>query len=164
LLTQVETSNGSVSVTQMNGDSNIKSSNGTITVMNVQGNVKADTSNGAGTFTDITGSVDMMTNNGSLTLEHITGTVAAESSNGSIKAASIINGKWNLVTSNGKITLAIPRNTNAAIEGKTSNGKVDGNVQWKTGEKTHRSGIIGSGVNEVTLSSSNGNIDVNFEN
>jgi hypothetical protein len=163
LLTRIETSNGSVHVTDMNGDSDIKSSNGAITAINIKGNVKADTSNGSGTFTDIAGSLNIQTNNGSLTLKNITGTVVAESSNGSIKGSSVINGKWNLVTSNGRITLAVPKNSNASIEADTSNGKIGGDFEWKKGDKTHLTGTMGSGENKISLKSSNGSIDVNFE-
>lgn len=164
LLTRIETSNGSVQVSNMNGDSEIKTSNGPITLINIQGNVKANTSNGSGTFTNITGSLDMHTNNGGLTLKNITGNVTAESSNGSIRGSSIINGNWECTTSNGRITLAIPENANANIEAKTSNGSVGGDLEWQTGEKTHRSSKLGSGSNKISLKSSNGSIDVDYLN
>jgi DUF4097 and DUF4098 domain-containing protein YvlB len=162
LLTKIETANGSVHVTDMNGDSDIKSSNGEITAINVKGNVKADTSNGSGTFTDIAGSLDIQTNNGALTLTNIAGTVVAESSNGSIKGSSIINGDWELGTSNGKVTLAIPESSHASIQADTSNGKIAGDFKWQKGDNSHCTGTIGTGENKISLKSSNGSIDVNF--
>jgi hypothetical protein len=164
LLTRIQTSNGSVHVDSMNGDTDIKSSNGSITVINEHGNVKANTSNGSGTFTDVDGSVDVHTNNGSLTFTNISGAVASDTSNGSIKGSSMINGKWDCVTSNGRITLAIPVKTDARIEAKTSNGSVGGELEWQTGEKTHRSATIGAGTYEVSLKTSNGSVNVDFEN
>jgi hypothetical protein len=162
LLTKIETSNGSIHVSDMNGDADVKSSNGAITVINVQGNIKANTSNGSGTFTNIKGSLDMQTNNGGLTLTDITGAVVAKSSNGSIKGSSLINGKWDCVTSNGKITLAIPKNTDATIEANTSNGKVGGDLEWQKNEKSHCLGTIGAGTYDVSLKTTNGSVDVNF--
>jgi hypothetical protein len=164
LLTKIETSNGSVHITDMNGDSEVKTSNGPITLVNIHGNVKANTSNGTGTFTDIDGSLDMHTSNGGITLKNIAGNVTAESSNGSINGSSIINGKWDFKTSNGRIVLAIPEDSNADIEAKTSNGSVGGDLDWQSGEKTHRTSKLGTGVNEITLKSSNGSIDVDFIN
>jgi DUF4097 and DUF4098 domain-containing protein YvlB len=162
LLTKIETSNGSVHVMDMNGDSDIKSSNGAITAINVKGNVKADTSNGSGTFTDIAGTLNIQTNNGAITLTNIAGAVVAESSNGSIKGSSIINGDWDLVTSNGKVALAIPENSDALIDADTSNGKMGGDIEWKKDDNSHCTGILGTGVNKIKLKSSNGSIDVNF--
>jgi DUF4097 and DUF4098 domain-containing protein YvlB len=162
LLTRIETSNGSVNVTSMNADTDIKTTNGSITVLKEHGNVTASTSNGSGTFTDIEGSLNMDTNNGSLTLTNITGVVSAESSNGSIKGASMINGDWQLVTTNGKVNLAIPKDSNASIDADTSNGKIGGDFGWEKGDKTHCTGTIGTGENKITLKSSNGSIDVNF--
>jgi len=162
LLTNIETKNGTVQVSDMNGDSEVKTSNGAITMINVKGNVKAETSNGSGTFTDITGSLEMHTNNGGLTLKNISGSVTAESSNGSIKGSSMVNGNWECTTSNGRITLAIPKDANAEIEAKTSNGSVGGDLEWQSGEKTHRTSKIGSGFNQITLESSNGSIDVDY--
>jgi hypothetical protein len=164
LLTRIQTSDGSVHVDSMNGDTDIKSSNGSITVINEHGNVKATTSNGSGTFTDVSGSVDVHTNNGSLTFTNISGAVTSETSNGSIRGTSIINGNWQCVTSNGRIALAIPEKTDAKVEAKTSNGSVGGELQWQTGEKTHRSAAIGAGTHEVLLKTSNGSVNVDFEN
>jgi hypothetical protein len=164
LLTLIQTANGSVHVDSMNGDTDIKSSNGSITVINEHGNVKATTSNGSGTFTDVDGSVNVHTNNGSLTFTNITGAVASDTSNGSIKGSSMINGTWDCVTSNGRITLAIPEKTDAKIDAKTSNGSVGGQLEWQTGEKTHRSATIGAGTYDVSLKTSNGSVNVDFEN
>lgn len=164
LLSQIETSNGSVHVTDMNGDTDIKTSNGAISAINVRGNVKADTSNGAGTFTDIGGSLQIDTNNGSVSLTNIAGAVDAKSSNGAIRGSSMINGDWDLKTSNGKITMAIPENSDVEIDADTSNGSVGGDMDWQKGGKSHRSGTLGAGTHEVTLKSSNGSITVDYRN
>ncbi|QGQ94496.1 hypothetical protein EHS13_06040 [Paenibacillus psychroresistens] len=162
LLTKIKTSNGSVNIKDMNGDAEIKTSNGTITVLNMQGNVKADTSNGSATFTDVKGSLEIETNNGSLTLNQISGSVKANTSNGSIKGSSIISGDWECITSNGRITLAIPENADAEIKADTSNGSVGGDMDWQDGEKTHRSSKLNAGTHEITLKSSNGSINVDY--
>jgi DUF4097 and DUF4098 domain-containing protein YvlB len=72
------------------------------------------------------------------------------------------NGDWELVTTNGKVTLAIPKDSNASIDADTSNGKIGGDFGWEKGDKTHCTGTIGTGENKITLKSSNGSIDVNF--
>lgn len=160
LLTAIETSNGSVQVSDMNGDSEIDTSNGSITVINVNGNVKADTSNGAAIITDLTGSLDLKSSNGSLTLTNVSGEVVAKTSNGAIRGSSAINGDWDVKSSNGKITLAIPEATNAEIEADTSNGRIGGDFEWQDGDKSHGEGTIGTGEYKVSLETSNGSIDV----
>jgi DUF4097 and DUF4098 domain-containing protein YvlB len=146
----------------MNADTEIKSTNGSITVQNEHGNVKAITSNGSGTISNIEGSADIQSTNGSLILENISGIVSVKTTNGAIKGSSAIKGKWECWSTNGRITLSVPKDTNASIQAKTSNGSIGGDLQWQIGEKTERQGIIGAGVNPVILKTSNGTINVNY--
>jgi uncharacterized lipoprotein YmbA len=162
LLTKIQTANGSVHVNAMQADTDIKASNGSITVRNEHGNVKAITSNGSGNLSDIDGSADVHTTNGSFTLENISGVVTAQTTNGSINGSSVINGKWDCKSTNGRITLTVPHSTNASIQANTSNGSIGGDLQWQKGEKTEREGIIGAGLNPVILKTSNGKIVVNY--
>jgi hypothetical protein len=162
LLTKIQTANGSVHVDAMNADTEIKSTNGSITVQNEHGNVKAITSNGSGTMSNIEGSADLQSTNGSLTLENISGIVSAKTTNGSIKGSSVINGKWECWSTNGRIILSVPKVTNAFIQAKTSNGSIGGDLTWQKGDKTEREGIMGTGVNPVILKTSNGTINVNY--
>jgi len=144
LLTQVRTSNGSISVANMMADVNLK------------------TSNGSGTIVNIGGSVTLVTSNGNISLTNISGTVAAKSSNGNLMINSPINGDWACSTSNGGITLTVPKQSDAVIDAVTSNGSFNGDLSWKQETKNHRISTLGSGANKMLLVTSNGSIQAHF--
>lgn len=104
----VETSNGSIALSDMSGAAKLESSNGSVTVLGHDGSVHADTSNGAITLTGITGKVN------------------ADTSNGSINAAlSNENaGPVRLDTSNASVTLAVGAGFGGTLSADTSNGRV----------------------------------------
>lgn len=110
---------------------------------------------------DMNGSVNLQTSNGKMTLENITGSVTANDSNGAISASSTIKGKWSLRTTNARISLSVPSNTNARIHASTSNASIGGNVPWNANVSGQSISTLGTGSNQVHLQTSNGHISVN---
>lgn len=123
LITSVKTKNGSIHVEKLKADIALSTSNGKITIETIQGNLNVKTSNGSIIASDIDGNLQATTSNGSVALTDIAGTITAKSSNGAMSVSSAVNDKWNLSTSNGKITLNVPIQTDAIIQASTSNGK-----------------------------------------
>jgi hypothetical protein len=144
LLSRVRTSNGQVFVSSMNADSDVRSSNGSVTMEHIQGNATISTSNGSVSINDISGVID------------------AHTTNGSIKGQSVVGGNWVCTTTNGSIKLSIPADSNANIDAKTSNGKIDGDVSWQFDKKHHARVALGHGGKQIWLTTSNSSVTVNL--
>lgn len=157
----VQTSNDTVTASDVNGSVNMTTSSGKITLKNITGSVTVRDSNGGIDASTIRGAANLQTSNGAIILKTVTGSVEALNSNGAITGSSVINGKWFLKTSNAHISLSVPRNTNASIYASTSNGSIKGGVHWISQSSDTASCNLGSGVNKVQLETSNGSISVN---
>lgn len=158
----IKNSNGDIAVRGCSKDAVIKASFGEIRAENIQGNVNAVNSNGNIKINEASGKTDASTSFGNISIDGAKGDVKAVSSNGNIEiyeAKGNIEGK----TSFGNITLDEVSIENGNIFAETSFGNIRGfkgtNVkdsgQRKTFERT-----IGSGNREITLKTSNGDIEV----
>lgn len=145
----LETSNGRVTVT---GDyhGNVRSSNGVIELNGTTGPMEARTTNGA-----------------IRVVGHRNG-LEAHTSNGAIDCSvdTMANGEHvALGTSNGRVTFSVPLATALSFSATTSNGEVRvngfGAVSYSVNEKTHKAGTVNGGGAVLTITSSNGNIDIN---
>ena len=89
-------------------------------------NVDAETSNGGITAEGIEGRMYLDAVNGGITLRDLAGDVRAETTNGSVSAVlsgtSWRGGGLDLTTTNGSVSLEIPRGFNAELETGTVNG------------------------------------------
>ncbi|MGN7359244.1 LiaI-LiaF-like domain-containing protein [Paenibacillus sp. SAF-054] len=157
------TKNASIKLKNINGKASASTSNASITLNNVKGSVSATTSNSSVHLSDIGGAAQVKSSNGSLTLDRIAGTVTAKTSNSSIKGTSAIGGDWTCTSSNGSISLNVPKNTNAAVKAKTSNSSVKGDIPWSEESGDNKgAATLGDGSNKVELTTSNGSIKVNY--
>ena len=127
----LESSNGSLSVTDVRGRMNLRTSNGSIRLTNVGGNVQADTSNGSvtailsGTKWDGEG-LDIGTSNGSVRVgvpENYNARVVASTSNGSINFGFPITLQGNIGGRRRDIDTTIGSG-GPTIRMRTSNGSV----------------------------------------
>jgi len=142
----------------------VKTSNGAIIIENVKGNLTAESSNGAITIQDVEGYVTATTSNGFI---DVTGTMGIKdliTSNGYINA-EINDFKENidLRTSNGAITVSINPSLNADITMQTSNGIIsidDLSFDFSTNQEKYKEGTLGDGGYEISLHTSNGNINL----
>lgn len=162
----VHTSNGSITVEGVQGDTNLKTSNGVIEVKDVKGNLHATTSNGSIEIKDVQGIVGAETNNGNIEIAKVAGIRGAETSNGSIDAEiPAINDDTIIKTSNGSIKLYLPADLNATFDIKTSNGKItlhDDLEMTVSGEisRTKLQGKLGNGGPKISVKTSNGRINL----
>lgn len=180
LIGELNSSNGSLKLSDCRGNSVLRSSNGSIEVSDFEGDVKARTSNGRIEVINLKGMLDAITSNGSIGLSGITGPVEIQSSNGRLeiencpvlKKAITSNGSIEveilqmnddvtLSTSNGRISTYINPDLNIEVAAITSNSKIeieDLSVQIQNFSSNNLSGILGTGGPMLNLKTSNSKI------
>ncbi len=117
----VETSGGSLSVTDLEGDIDVRTSGGSVKLGQVTGSVMARTSGGSIQLDGSTVTADLATSGGSITVGDVAGAVKASTSGGSVRVERA-DGDVDVSTSGGSITLA---NVSGSINAQTSGGSVD---------------------------------------
>ncbi|AHV96266.1 DUF4097 family beta strand repeat-containing protein [Paenibacillus sabinae] len=158
LAVKINTSDGSLDVSDLGGGIEADTSNGRIEMKGIKGGVKASTSNGSLNLQNVDGGAHITSSNGSITLEGISGQVYAKSSNGKIVIKSPITGNWDCTSSNGSISLTMPEKTDATIAADTSNGSLKGSVNWQEKSGDQGTAVLGSGNYTVKLSTTNGSV------
>lgn len=143
---KVNSSNGSIKLKEISGDVTAETSNGSIDIQNVSGFVYAKTSNGKISISGTTGVREVRTSNGSISVEipEILDDIKIWSSNGSVK-------------------LYLPADLDADLDFSTSNGKINTHgldVTTSSFSSMHLCGKIGEGGFTVSISTSNGSVDL----
>lgn len=129
-------------------------------------NVDVDNTNGSIDISDVRGSARVSNTNGHIELLRCSGDVDAETTNGHIKAelAEVTPNKaLRLETTNGRISVSVPRSINARLDASTTNGRINSDLPVTTvGEvrRTSLRGAINSGGPEMRLRTTNGSIDI----
>jgi hypothetical protein len=162
---QLDTSNGSVTVSALSGELVIDTSNGAIQVTDHDGDARVDTSNGSVTVTNLSGSLWADTSNGKIALTNVGGPVDADTSNGSIKLvlAGDQTGPIKLDTSNGSITVDVGPSFAGSVSFDTSNGSihvsdVTGRISSSSLSRNKGRITVGEGGQPSRLDTSNGSI------
>ena len=128
-------------------------------------NVDLDNTNGGIDVSDIRGSMHVSNTNGHIELVRCAGDVDAETTNGHVRAelSEVTPGKGiRLETTNGRITIALPRTISARVDASTTNGRINSDLPVTTTriEKTSLRGSINGGGPELRLRTTNGSIDI----
>ncbi len=126
----------------------------------------AETSNGSVTIQDVEGRMDLRAHNGSISLRGVSGDVRGTTSNGSVNA--VLDGTtWkgeglDLTTSNGSVTLEIPKGYNARLETGTVNGGMNIDIPITIQGNINRriSTTLGSGGPRVRAVTTNGAVRI----
>ncbi len=184
-LQNIVSSNGSIHVDAINGQTHLKTSNGGIRANGLEGSLDAQTSNGSMEISNVTGDTTLRTSNGGIRADVKKGSFAAITSNGSITAHLMepdtrpvrlesSNGHIDLTmdaarevhadTSNSSIIVRMPSATGANVRAHTSNSSIssdfDVNVHGGMLSKHRLEGAIGSGGPLLDLGTSNGSIKI----
>ena len=187
MLDGIVSSNGSIRVENIVGNSRLQSSNGSIKVRGLEGKLDAKTSNSGIDISSMVGDFVGRTSNGSITIDGLQGGFEGSTSNSSIKGridkmpagqplkADSSNGSIDLSlpdykgqpmdidTSNSSITLRLPTGLNADIRASTSNSSLSNEFEMtSTGtiSKNRLEGKVGSGGGPIRVSTSNGSIRI----
>ena len=119
----LKTSGGSITVGRVDGPVNAKTSGGGIKVQEARGHVYAHTSGGSITIGETAGSVDAKTSGGGITLDGVTGDTEAYTSGGSLNLKGL-SGNVNAGTSGGSIYAEITGKIDRDCSLKTSGGSI----------------------------------------
>jgi hypothetical protein len=184
-LEHLETSNGSVSVSDLEGGGRIVSSNGRIAVSHTSGDYQVRTTNGSIELDDCRGAFRAESSNGALKGTLAAGSISASTTNGSVNftidnpqngqpiRASSTNGSVMLAmakfhdntikadTTNGSVTLRLPKDTNANVSASTSMASIKSDLPISTtGEtsKHHLAGKLGNGGPLISAETTMGSI------
>ena len=123
---EAETSGGSLSFGLIQGDIKGRTSGGSISLDGTSGNADVHTSGGSIWLGKVAGTVKARTSGGSITIDEVAGTIDAETSGGSIRAAITEQpeGDCELRTSGGSITVRLADGIGVDVDASTSAGRV----------------------------------------
>ncbi len=161
----VSAANGRIHIEGIRAPVKARSTNGAACVSDVVGDVMVTTSNAKVSCTCIRGKLMARSSNGKIEIERHCGSVDASTSNGLIRACLDELGKDGilLATSNGRIVLDLPEETDAEVDIRVDNGIIRNS---RTLEKTTREtggrvlGRLGGGGPMIKLRTTNGSISL----
>ena len=144
---QARSSNGSVSIQEVNGDIDVTTANAKVACRNSHGHLRARSSNGKIEVGGHRGSIDASTSNGVIraSLEALESTGVS------------------LTTSNGRIVLDLPEEPDADVDIRVENGLIrnDLDLEEQAGDNSGRvRGRIGKGGIPIRLRTSNGTVSL----
>ena len=144
----------------------LETTNGLVRVRGTNGAVHATTTNGNIEVAGVSGEVETHSTNGGIEVRGASGSLTAETTNGAILAevkALAREGAVSAETTNGSVQLFLPSAVKADLSAETTNGRVSVSFPVSGSEimttKSVRGTINGGGA-EVSLSTTNGDIDV----
>ena len=161
---EVRTSNGRIEVSEVIGILDLDTSNGAIQVSDAVGEAASSTSNGAIRIDTYEGILNLGTSNGRIEMENIAGVVDARTSNGNITfSGMLIDGSdHRMITSNGRIDLALRSDASLIINARTSNASIstDLPLMGDTAGKEWSAVLNPPATAILTLQTSNGGIEI----
>ena len=180
---RVETSNGGIDLSALNGNIVVHTSNGGVHASQLSGTVEIDTSNGGIRADTLKGAVKVHTSNGAIGAEHLDCKCEFSTSNGGVHVAgrfeqlevsssnggvtvraesgSRMTSDWSLHTGNAAVFLALPADFQANLDATTSNGKIVLNLPAEVrgvvgGSQLH--GALNGGGPSLSIHTTNGSI------
>jgi hypothetical protein len=148
-------------------DLKLESHNGAVRITNIKGQIDAITHNGKVTADQVTGAVKLQTHNGGISCEEISGDAQLDTHNGGVNVDYSQTAEpvcdISIVTHNGSIDLATPRNYSAQIKASTHNGSINTQMPITVTGKISRNtinGTIGDGQGKLYLETYNGSIKI----
>lgn len=150
-----DTTNGTVEVSDIREDASLETTNGNVTVSSIGGKLRVDTTNGAVKADGIAGDVDIETLNGKITVTDAEAGIKASATNGTISVESAkVGGDYSLKNTTSSIELRIPATADAQIRGSTSYGSITTDLPF-TVEGKKISGVLGTGKHQIRLDTNN---------
>jgi DUF4097 and DUF4098 domain-containing protein YvlB len=165
----LRTSNGRITVEQVDGRVDASTSNGLVHAVHINGSLQANTSNGRLIADTIDGDCCLETSNGSIRVRKANGSVWAGTSNGriTVSATPPPAGEVVLRTSNGSISADLPPNLCGTLDIHAGNGRVSTSlgeialtgVRWS--KHSFEAEMNGGGEGRISARTSNGSIRLN---
>lgn len=166
----VRITNGTVNVIDFEENINVKTTNGRVTIEDIKGEVEVRNTNGLVSLYEIDGNVEAVTTNGRVSATNLGRHVTLKTTNGAVDVESNkVRGEWDLATTNGNVTMRIPQDSDISFEGKTTNGSVDGDLDWIReneesflGKYNEGSATNNLGTHKIKAKGTNGSIRISF--
>lgn len=157
--------NGKICLEGLDRDVRARSSNGSVSICEVNGDIDVTTANAKVACRCTHGHLRARSSNGKIEVGEHTGSIDASTSNGVIKASVEALGETgvSLTTSNGRIALELPVESDADVDIRVENGLIrnDRTLEDQTGDATGRvRGRIGKGGAPIRLRTSNGTVSL----
>jgi len=129
------------------------------------GNLEASTANGSISAESVSGSVSIRLENGAITATSLKGPFSLSTTNGSINAdCTDLAGDGLLHTTNGSITMALPRSADALVDAATTVGRINSNLSADKVNKGVVGGSLearlGAGSHHLEAKTTNGTISL----
>jgi DUF4097 and DUF4098 domain-containing protein YvlB len=164
----VHTSDGGIKASQLSGTIDIRSNDGAIAADMLKGTVKLHSGDGRIDATHLDGKCDVSTSDGSI---HVAGrfdSLDIKSGDGAVTAradpGSKISSTWSIATKDGGVDVAIPRDLQANLDASTRDGHISlslpVSVQGDVG-KTKVRGTINGGGPTLFIRTGDGTIHLN---
>jgi hypothetical protein len=184
-LADIRSTNGALSINEIDGPATLHTTNGAVSVVKVRGKLEIKTSNGAIHLQEVEGEAQVSTTNGAVHASAVRGPLMATTSNGAVHAdlEDTRGGPINLTTTNGGVDLKLGTVSQSSVKATTTNGGITvrmpasagARIKAETSERSHvRSdfdvhqegtnspshleGVVGSGGPTLELTTSQGGI------
>jgi hypothetical protein len=160
---QAHTSGGSLNFNNVKGDTEARTSGGSINLSSYSGNLEATTSGGSINLEDASGTLKLSTSGGSIHLRQVSGDINAQTSGGSIQADVQQLGKYlTLETSGGNVTATIPGGKGLDLDLAGNRVKTTVNNFNGLAKDNQVKGRLNGGGIPVKLHTSGGNTELSY--
>jgi len=168
LTLEARTGDGSINAQDIDGTVDLNSGDGRVEVLNVDGRLKVHTGDGGIRIDQAKGVVDADSGDGSIEIVGRLDGLSARTGDGSVRVeasnGSTSKNAWRITTGDGRISLRLPSDFNAAVDASTGDGsvRVQGIPSQGDTESDRRrvAGQLGTGGATLHLRSGDGSIDV----
>jgi DUF4097 and DUF4098 domain-containing protein YvlB len=139
--------------------------NGPLTVTGTRGKARLETVNGFLTIKDVQGDLELETTNGGIDVSRAAGALRAVTTNGSIDAeltGLTDDSGLSFETTNGRVSLRLPRDARLSIDAATTNGRVQSDFEVEGGQPRKQSlrGDINGGGGKLYIRTTNGGVQI----
>jgi DUF4097 and DUF4098 domain-containing protein YvlB len=139
--------------------------NGGLTVTGTRGKARMETVNGAVSIKDVHGDLELETINGGIDVLRSAGALRAVTINGSIDAELTDladDSDLSFETTNGRVSLRLPRTARLSIDAATTNGRVQSDFAVEGGQpgKRRLRGDVNGGGGKLYIRTTNGGVEI----
>jgi len=158
----ISSDNGAVTVEGIRAPIMIESNNGAVTLRNTDGPSHIKTDNGRVTLDQTKGRLEVETDNGPIDVQNAQAdSLRLHTDNGAVTfSGSLREGDHEIQTSNGAVTVTLPRDQRLRLDVQTGNGGINNKLQLadaSTG-RNRLTGTLNSGSSMLTIRTNNGGV------
>jgi hypothetical protein len=171
LTLQARTSDGNVTLSGLHGELNLTTGDGDVSLDHVSGDLRVRSGDGRVRITDADGAIDAHTSDGNLTVDGLFHALALRTSDGTLdlnlRDGTRLTEASTIQSSDGSVTLRVPRSFAADLDVHTSDGHVTCALPLtiehyaSSGDSSHGlHGKLNGGGTPLTIHTSDGNVRI----